>query len=321
MARVLIKSIFVCMIFCLTVNVSSFAGTYINTYYNDNKVQNLVNGVEYINGKRLTNKGIIDVHLMKIDLNNKNLKFQNIYNEQVGKKTTLKNLLADHTNIVGAVNGDFFEMGLNPSFELGIVANNGAIERISSGEYYNCYSNSLSSMTFDKNNVPYINFIKPVITFGNAKDTLYISYYNKLGNNIGTVYLSGDQYTTSKDMDSRSPNSYKILVKNNKIIDIIQPGTSVNIQKDEYVVFLPKSFNRIQNFSVGDDVYFNMQLNVDNDIDTAIGGAGIILRDGNIVSEGYIINTSTSRTILGYDKGKKHLYVGTVGGQNVEFRS
>ncbi|MCQ2978345.1 MAG: phosphodiester glycosidase family protein [Clostridia bacterium] len=305
------------MMFLITTPVS--AGSYINTYYKDDVVEEISKGVTHISSTRLTNKGVVKAEIVKVDLSNKNLKFENVFNsDSMGKKTTVKNLIKNKKNVVAAVNGDFFEMGLTPSFELGITMNDGKVEKLSSGEYYNCYSNSLAALLLDDDNNPTIDFVTSNITFANDNDTLYVSYYNKAGDKEGTVILDGDYFTTSLSMDNRNPNTYKIVVKKGKKYDeiesILEPGTTIDIDKDHYVVFLPVNFNRRENFEVGDRVELNIDLSISDDIETTIGGAGIFIQNGKIVSNGYIITSNTARSFVGYDSGKRNLFFGTVGG-------
>ncbi|MCQ2911794.1 MAG: phosphodiester glycosidase family protein [Clostridia bacterium] len=314
------SSIFICFLLMMLIFASScYAGTYINTYYKDDVSEEISKGVTHISGTRLTSKGLVKAEIIKVDLSNDKLKFENVFNkDSMGKKTTVNNLVKNKSNVVAAVNGDFFEMGLTPSFELGITMNDGKIEKLSSGEYYNCYSNSLAALLLDDDNNPYIDFVKGDIIFENDKDSVYVSYYNKAGDKEGTVILDGDYFTTSYSMDMRNPNTYKLIVEKNKrgdeITSIIEPGTTVDIKSNEYVVFIPANFNRVENFEVGDDVSLSINLNIGSQIETAVGGAGVFLQNGQIVQNGYIISSSTARSFIGFDSSKKYLYFGTVGG-------
>ncbi|MCQ2749764.1 MAG: phosphodiester glycosidase family protein [Clostridia bacterium] len=301
---------------CLSLLVS--AKSAIDVYYSDDVTEEISKGVTHISGKRLTSRGLVNLEIVKVDLSNRNLQFKNVFNRDVmGKKTTVKNLIKNEKNVVAAVNGDFFEMNLSPSFELGVTINDGKLEKTTAGEYYNKYSDALATMLFDEDNEPTLQFLKAEVTFGNDEKTVYISYLNKAGNNEGSVILDGDYFTTSYSMDSRNPKCYKIVVDKDdeEITQIIEPGNTIDIHEGEYVVFIPENFDLIKYFNVGDEVERNEKLTINlDDVETCIGGAGQFLKNGYVVDNGYFITGYTGRTFIGYDSGKRNLYFGTVGG-------
>lgn len=306
------------IIFALSLSLLVNAKSAIDVYYSDDVEEEISKGVTHISGKRLTSRGLVNLEIVKVDLSNRNLQFKNVFNRDVmGKKTTVKNLIKGEKNVVAAVNGDFFEMNLSPSFELGVTINDGKLEKTSAGEYYNKYSDALATMLFDEDNEPTLTFLKSEVTFANDEKTVYISYLNKAGDKEGSVILDGDYFTTSKSMDTRNPKCYKIVVDKDdeEITNIIEPGNTIDIHENEYVVFIPENFDLIKYFEVGDDVEMNTKLTVDlDDVETCIGGAGQFLKNGYVVDNGYFITGYTGRTFIGYDSGKKNLYFGTVGG-------
>lgn len=320
MGRILKKyiAIFLSLIFGFLVSINVQAGTYINIYYKDVNTLEISEGVFEIKSKLLTNLGIINVELIKIDLSNDDLKFQNVFNEEsVGKKTSLKKLIETKENVVAAINGDFFEMSLTPSFELGMAINNGKIQKASGGEYYNYYSNSLATLLVDEDNNPFIGFIKPNITFSNGDEEVTVSYYNKEGDQEGIAVLTGEYFKDTKEMDKRHTASHKIIVSDNKIKKIIEPGESIEIDEDEYVVFIPETYECMKSFRKNDRVKLKIDLDSNIDIDeikSAIGGAGIFLEDGKVVSNGYIVSGNNARSFVGYDREKENLFFGVVGG-------
>ncbi len=317
MGRILKKIVLISLLLVLTTLTVNAEASTLKTYYKSEKTEKIFSGVEYIYNKRLTNTGLLDIHILKIDLADRNIKLANVYDkENQGAKLNLKSLFEKEGNIISGINGDFFEMTLTPSFEIGIVANNGNIEKLSAGDQYNYYSNSMLTFFLNQNSIPFMEFITPEVTATNGVETLDIFYYNKLGNKDEMVYLSNPIFTTTEKMDKLNASMYKILVTNNTIMKISEQFETFEIPANSYVLCIPVKYEeKWRNFRVGERLSLDLSLNIENDIEMALSGAGKIISNGQIVQEGYIVTGRNPRTAIGYDRNKRSLYMFVINGR------
>ena len=82
------------------------------TYYNQKTEKTVTRGVTYEKSSRMTDAGIQNIHVLKVDLTESTLQFKEVESKtDYGLKETVKKLLTDNGAVAG-VNSDFLKYSL-----------------------------------------------------------------------------------------------------------------------------------------------------------------------------------------------------------------
>lgn len=105
------------------------------TYYNQKTEKTVTRGVTYEKSSRMTDAGIQNIHVLKVDLTESTLQFKEVESKtDYGLKETVKKLLTDNGAVAG-VNSDFFGLSGSYSAAFGPIVRDGEV--ISAGTSIN----------------------------------------------------------------------------------------------------------------------------------------------------------------------------------------
>lgn len=274
-------------------------------------------GVYYELLQKVTNEGLLDVHVITVDLTQSHIEVKPVGSKiEHGLKETTSNLVRTNSAIAG-VNGDFFGMAGAYSAPMGLEITNGKITSMSDAS--NSESVGYATFLLDNENNPMINYIKSNISFWNGgKESFDLYAMNRVTDMILPIAIDRTAYESTKALDERFPNLYKIVVDNDMITYISTKGETVDVPEDGFVIVMCENtanYN-LHNFKVGETGRITTYTGLDlTAINTAISGGSKILENGKYTESGFIIKGRNPRTAIGITQDNKKLIIMVVDGR------
>jgi len=278
-------------------------------------------GVVYEQTRMMTVNGMLDVHVLKVDLTAPYISVAPVAsNREIGLKETTTNLLRDAGAIAG-INADFFSLAGTHSVQFGPAVVDGQVLALNS--HTNHTYNEFATFYLDANNNPFFSYMRATIRFyNNGVQNVFANTYNSIGNAIEwpTVVSRHAMYDTVA-LDGRFPGLTKIVVNDNVITQVSAPGQNVVVPENGYIVILPERMAyRSGYFNVGDTARLELgnTLYLDfSNMNSAIGGGGLILAGGQIVNDSGTVPTGRHpRTAVGATRDGNTLILMTIDGRN-----
>lgn len=251
------------------------------TVYENKTQETITRGVTYEKNSRMTTDGIQDIYVLTIDLTESTLELKEVESKtEYGLKETVQKMLTDNGAIAG-VNSDFFGMAGTYSAGFGLVVRDG--ELISAGTSINQDKNQYGTYVKDKNGNSIFTYFKTTVKFSNSAKTIDLASINKVTSMVFPILFNREAATSTADLDKRFDNLVKFVVQNNTITYISQKGETVEVPENGYLIVMSGDYytNAASVFKVGDPVTLQVSSTIDFDqIDTAFGGGGLLLLDG-----------------------------------------
>ncbi|CAH2211870.1 phosphodiester glycosidase family protein [Tepidibacter aestuarii] len=290
--------------FILSSSTSIFANSVIRE---SQKEIMLAKGVTYKNVYSFTESGIQNINLVYVDLDNPDIKLDLLFNKDGFSKTQkvsdmVKNdsLNKDNGDILAAINGDFFSMS-SPAFSLGPMVKDG---KVLSNPHYQI--NKYSSFLVDKDKNVFFSYLKPDVSITDiTKNTqLPIAAVNKPSTYYGNIVMYTSEYfKNSPGANDTYYDLCEVVVVDDVVTDIRYGQPSIEIPDNGYVL-LAAGNNGItlrDSFSLGDELKLNSTFSLDyeNNIDLALGGGSLILKDGEIYPPTQKVSGKSQRSAVG----------------------
>lgn len=277
------------------------------TYYDQKTEQTVTRGVVYEKSSRMTDAGIQNLHVLKVDLTESTLEFKEVESTvEYGLKETVKKLLTDNGALAG-VNSDFFGMSGSYSAPFGAVMRDGEV--ISAGTSLNHDGDLYASFFMDENNNPFFDYFKMTATFANSQKAIELASMNKVTAMVYPIYFDKQAAKSTADLDKRFPELVKFVVEGDTITYISQPGETVAVPEDGYLIIMSKDYrnNAAYEFQVNDAITMNINGSVDfENKEFAFGGGGKLLIDGAEAPATAIVATGRQpRTAFGISQDGK----------------
>lgn len=251
------------------------------TVYENKTQETITRGVTYEKNSRMTTDGIQDIYVLTIDLTESTLELKEVESKtEYGLKETVQKMLTDNGAIAG-VNSDFFGMAGTYSAGFGPVVRDG--ELVSVGTSINQDKNQYGTYVKDKNGNSIFTYFKTTVKFSNSAKTIDLASINKVTSMVFPILFNREAATSTADLDKRFDNLVKFVVQNNTITYISQKGETVEVPENGYLIVMSGDYytNAASVFKVGDPVTLQVSSTIDFDqIDTAFGGGGLLLLDG-----------------------------------------
>lgn len=305
------------LILGMSLGMSSIAMA--DNLYSERTEDIVTKGVTYSYEHRLSTDGWQNIHALEVDLTSDNVKIAPVESStEYGMKETALKILNDSGAVAG-VNADFFGMTGSYSASFGPVISDGNV--ISVGTDKNLTSDEFAAYFMDDNGNSFIDYLKFTADFKNESGSkLELASINKITQMVYPIYFNAEAAASTKDLDARFSGLVKLVVENNVITYISQPGETVNCPSSDtgYLIIVKDSYANYanENFKVGDAVQTVINSSIDIDsIQTAVGGGGRILVNGSVVSDGTIIAGRQPRTALGISQDGSKLILMVVDGR------
>ena len=277
---------------------------YAATQYEMKSEKIVTRGVSYEKNSRMTDAGVQNIHVMKVDLTESTLEIKEVETKgEYGLKETVKKLLTDNGAVAG-VNGDFFGLSGSYSAPFGPVLQDGEV--ISAGTSLNKTEGQYAAFFVDEDGNPFFDYFTMTAKFGNELKTVELAGLNKFSSLVFPAYLDRNAMDNTLSLDKRFEKLVKFVVEDDEITYISAEGETVAVPKDGYVIVMSADYrkNAVPMFAVGDEVTLDITSSVDLDeMEMAFGGGGKLLVDGKIVEANSKVATGRQpRTAFGVSK-------------------
>ena len=277
---------------------------YAATQYEMKTEKIVTRGVTYEKNSRMTDAGVQNIHVMKVDLRESTLEIREVESKNsYGLKETVKKMLADNGAVAG-VNGDFFGLSGSYSAPFGPVVKDGEV--ISAGATLNKTEGQYAAFFMDEDGNPFFDYFKMTAKFGNEKKTVELAGMNKFASLVYPAYLDRNAMDSTASLDQRFEKLVKFVVEDDEITYISREGETVKVPADGYVIVMSADYrkNAVPMFAVGDEVVLDITSSVDLDeMEIAFGGGGKLLVDGKITeANSKVASGRQPRTAFGVSK-------------------
>ena len=313
--KLILLALVTIMLACLS--PSTFALT---TLYEKTTEERISSGVILKNYNKLSEKGWLDINVLEVDLEDKYTSI-GLLTSQNGLNTFQTVLeMAENNESIAAINGDFFSGTSINGYTVGLSISEG--ELLTSSYNGNKIKDEFASFILDEDNTAFIDYLTNTITLTKEKEkeiSFEIKDINRLSTNYDTMPVI---YTSAWGEKSIGSFPYlpitEMLIKDNKVKEIRTGEEGIEIPKDGFVVSVAGTNAEFikNNFKVGDKINLNIDLGIDlENVQTAISGGAILVKNGEIPKFSSNISGSHPRTALGISKDSKTLYLITVDGR------
>ena len=277
---------------------------YAATQYEMKTEKTVTRGVTYEKNSRMTDAGVQNIHVMKVDLRESTLEIREVESKgDYGLKETVKKLLTDNGAVAG-VNSDFFGLSGSYSAAFGPIVRDGEV--ISAGTTLNKTEGQYAAFFMDEDGNPFFDYFTMTAKFGNEKKMLELAGMNKFASLVFPAYLDRNAMQNTSSLDKRFEKLVKFVVEDDEITYISNEGEKVTVPEDGYVIVMSADYrkNAAPMFAVGDAVVLDIASSVDLDeMETSFGGGGKLLVDGKITTANSIVATGRQpRTAFGVSK-------------------
>ncbi len=292
-----------------------------NVAYEKNLSEYIANGVIHENILKFTDQGWLNLNVLRVDLNERDNSLQVLTHKTgLGTKGKLSELVNQNESVVGAVNGDFFNM--SSSETLGPIVKDG---KLVSTPFY--MPDKMASFNISKDQEPFITYwTTPQLDIVNKSRPAMFTFMaiNKKSDNIDTAVLFDKAWGEKSPVPPKNAtNAVDFIVENNKITNIVPSKDGSIIPEDGYVILATGSFasHLQQYFMIGDEVDLQIQSTPDfNEIALTMGGGAKIVNNGTVPSVfTHEIKGNNPRTALGITKDKEEIILVTIDGRTSSY--
>ena len=280
----------------------------------------ITKGVTLEKVQRLTTDGWLAFYVLRVDLTEKYLRLDSIYNNISITSLETPKSMAESTGAVAVVNASFFEWDKNGGGNaIGTMMRNAQIDT-AFGET-NAFGNVMASLTIDDLNNVLIDYCRPNITLtGNERKTLTVGAYNKSSyqNYYDVVIMDRKWRHYSLGVSEQMPNLVEMVVEDGVIKEIRDALPAIEIPVNGFVAVTRKNEDGShafqQDFAPGQKASYEIKLTpgLDNAV-THIEGASMLVSNGKIPDtfsyEPGIIASKNPRTMVGCTEDGKELIV------------
>ncbi|MDO5028586.1 MAG: phosphodiester glycosidase family protein [Bacillota bacterium] len=265
---------------------------------------NIGSGVEYVSIDRLTDKGFIDIDVIKLDANNPYSKLIPLFSKEGLSDRQVLTEMIDSSQALAGINGDFFEVTKYP-MALGSLVNDGLPILSTPEEAF-----SRNSFYINKEGQAGVGPLKNNIVVTIGGDSLEVNALNKLSKPYKSLALLDENWGKLSPGKNIGAENVELLIANGKIIDKRLAGNPFEISPGTFV--LSQVGQALNKFNVGDSV--SIDYGSYKDLSFAIGGGNILVNDGQIPEK--LSTGRAPRTAIAMDKDNKIIYLVTVDGRN-----
>lgn len=274
--------------------------------------------VVFERNRMVTADGFLDVHILTVPLNDPYITVAPVESQrELGLRETTSNLLTSVGAIAGT-NADFFGMIGTHSLAFGPVIANGELMSITAN--YNQGYDEFAAFFLDENNIPMLRYIRPRVWFTvNGLEKIRVNAVNKVHVLYNPVIITRNGMTDTVRISERFPGARKVVIENGVVLGTF--AHPVMVPENGFVVAMDEArFNRYRpEFWVGMVASFEVFSDLGRDlseIQSAVGGGGLILRHGQVVHDtGTAIPGRHPRSALGITGDWQHLILMTVDGR------
>lgn len=277
--------------------------------------QEIAPGVVYQQQRRITRAGLVDVHVITVELGSEYITLGPATAAYAGRGSTTS--LLDQAGAVGGINADFFNMATNPSTPIGQVIQNGVPRNINQG------NGNFGTFMMDVDNLPLLAYLHPRTHFlHNEQVNVPLRGLNQVQSDT-TLPMAYDRSALGSNgwLLNRQPELITLVIDGGDLTHVSYPGQYIEVPINGHiVVFDPEQFqDQVAPYlEVGQPAAVDVRLGIEADIWQAVSGAGMILEAGELSTSGYVVapNARHPRSAVGISQDGSHVFLVAVDGRN-----
>ena len=282
------------------------------TYYTNETVTPVTNGVIYKYIQSYTHAGWQNIHMVEADLTAPFVEADILtHPDGLGyAQNVLK--LAENNDAIAAINGDFFARNAwDKASTIGLVVEDGELVSTQNEEVDG------ATVAFDDAGHAIMEYINTRVTFtaanGNSIRIKDINKYDSLKEPV--VYTSAFSEVTGGSYD----NILEVVVIDDEVTEMRRNMDGVKVPENGYVIrHLPEYDTFLwENVQVGDKVTLTVETSVDiENFKSASSGGTLLVKDGKKHNLTHSITGTNPRTMAGINKDGTKLYLITIDGRS-----
>lgn len=293
-----------------------------NTIYDTITTEKITSGVNLQRIVKFTDEGWLRVNVLKVDLQDPNVKVDTLTNKESINKLTNTKILAESNGAVAAVNASFFNWmkEAGKGYPCGPTIQSG--EFTTADTTFNSYQDSMATFSLDNLNNVLFDYWKTHMEIISSNATpATVTYYNRpsLQNYNDITIWSRKWSKTSLGASEAYPDLLEMVVDNGIVKEIRRSLPAVEIPVNGYVVISRGNLSQFleQNYKVGDSIGFSISTKPDWDkVQMAVTGSAVLVKDGKIPSKFSFDQPGRSpRTAVGSTANGNMLLLVTVDGR------
>lgn len=265
---------------------------------------NIASGVEHVKIDRFTDKGFIDIDVLKLDSSNPYSALIPLFAKEGVSKREILTRMVETSDAVAGINGDFFEVTKFP-MALGSLVNDGS-PILSTPEA----AFSRNSFYINKEGKAGVGSLNNDIKVTINNQVFDVHALNKLSRPYKILTILDENWGPTSPGKNLGANNVELLIANGKVIDKRVGGNPFDILPGTIV--LTQVGDSLNKFNVGDTV--SIDYGSYKNLKFAIGGGNVLIKNGQIAEK--LSNARAPRTAIGTDKNNKVIYLVTVDGRN-----
>lgn len=299
------RQLFAVILSLLILCSSSFA----DVIYENAQSRTLTRGVTHTYIEKLAENGWQKINVIKADLSDSNVDVGVLYSSKgISYRSTLS-AIAKESNVVAAVNADFFDMTkpAGRTSPLGLTVSEGEV--ISSPSHDTALA-ALAEVD-GKWLADYFTMqLKLKADNGNSMDILHINKYHPTSSIV--MYTPAWGSNTPGDT-----SACEMTVIDGVVTALTENSNNTAIPENGYVLRVDPKINNFfaENFKVGDKAEISLEIFPSGKIENAIGGGTVLCSNGKIHKFTNEITGKHPRTAAGVSEDGKTLFLVTVEGR------
>ncbi len=315
--------IIVTLLLCMSFSTAN--GNTNSIIYDITTKETVTSGVTYEKISRFTDAGWLNINVLRVDLDNKNVRVDTLSNTESIQKLANVKTLVETNNAVAGINASFFNWMTESGhgYADGPVVQSG--KTISSDREYNRYNDSMGTFSISNLNEAMFNFWKTDMEIVSPNGTSATVFkFNKPNlDNYNTIAIYDRKWIqNSPGASPENPSLVEMVVNENAVVQIRRGLPSVEIPENGYVVVANGDNANFlaNNFKIRDLVTLDISTTPDwSKTKMAVTGSAILVKDGSIPSKFSYVSSDTNgrtpRTAVGSSLSGKELLLVTVDGR------
>jgi len=277
-------------------------------------------GITYESKRLMTANGMLDVHVLLVDLNDPYINIGPVHSDEIGRRETTTNLL-ESVHAIAGINAEYFGMAGPFSTHFGTMIQDGTL--IGHNASINRGYNEYATFFLDNNNNPFFRYLRSNITFTFGNHNIDIAAFNSIGHSLEWPVVIDNRFmSNTSEINERFEDLTYVVIRDQRIQFVSLTGETVAVPDDGYVVVLPPNFRRTYHsrMHVGQSARIQISNNLGlnfNTIQSSISGGGLLLNRGETVNDtGIVPSGRQPRSAVGTSRDGRTMILMTVDGRS-----
>ncbi|WP_069998805.1 phosphodiester glycosidase family protein [Cellulosilyticum sp. I15G10I2] len=292
--------------------------------------QMITRGATLIKEQILTGEGWQSIQILKVNLQDENIKLKPIESTTLGERRTILDLV-NQSGAIAGINADFFDTATSNTPSFGPVIADGELKHAYNSNYSTIgIANNMATFLIDTGNNPLIDYYgTSVMLYVNDLPIGGMAAYNNIPTTLSRPIVLDYTYErdTSKAL-ARFKGVYTAVIENNEVTYLSKQDEVVAIPRNGYVVLINTNdanayYSKLPvgtKAEIQKTIYLNNNVTqMVEDIKLGVGGSGIIMKNGEEfsgASHKVTPATRAPRTVIATLKQSSEILLIAIDGRN-----